>query len=143
MTWERYVKKANEASDDGVWWHILMIVGTRPLTVDTGVEEPTDEQVVKAVAKQVLDLDIDFEKGRIIWGVPPYKVKGTEAVLKPGSSFTMYSKDGIEVKDWKPVFDKVIIQELTDGIRDITSGGWWFDCGKASVYVTAQLSFKK
>lgn len=143
MAWEKYVKKANEASDDDLWWHILMIVGTHPLTLDTGTEEPTKEQVVKAMAKQVLDLDVAFEKGRVIWGVPPYKVKGTEAVLKPGSSFTMYSKDGIKVKDWKPVFDKVIIQELTDGIRDIVSGGWWLDCGKASVYVTAQLSFKK
>ena len=143
MAWKEYIKKANEASDEALRWHILMIVGTRPLAVDTGVEEPTDEQVVKAMAKEVLDLDVDFEKGRIIWGVPPYKVKGAEATLKPGSSFTMYSKDGIKVKEWTPVFDKVIIQELTDGIRDIASGGWWLDCGKASVYVTAQLSFKK
>ena len=143
MAWKEYIKKANEASDDDLRWHILMIVGTRPLTFDTGVEKPTDEQVVKAMAKKVLDLDVDFEKGRIIWGGPPYKVKGTEATLTPGSSFTMYSKDGIKVKDWKPVFDKVINEETTNGIRDITSGGWWVDCGKASVYVTAQLSFKK
>ena len=143
MAWKEYIKKANEASDDDLRWHILMIVGTRPLTFDTGVEKPTDEQVVKAMAKKVLDLDVDFEKGRIVWGVPPYKVKGTEATLTPGSSFTMYSKDGIKVKDWKPVFDKVINEETTNGIRDITSGGWWVDCGKASVYVTAQLSSKK
>ena len=143
MAWEKYVKKANEASDDDLWWHILMIVGTRPLTLDAGTEEPTKEQVAKAMAKQVLDLDVDFEKGRIIWGVPPYKVKGAEAILKPGSSFTMYSQDGIKVKDWKPVFDKVINQELTNGIRDIVSGGWWLACGKAPVYATAQLSFKK
>lgn len=143
MAWDEYVKKANEASEDGMFWHILMIVGTRPLTVDTGVENPSDKQVVKAMAKEVLGLDIDFQEGRVIWGIPPYKVKGTEAVFKPGASFTMDDRDGIEVKNWAPVFDKVINEEVTNGIRDTVLGGWWMDCGKASVYVRARLDFRR
>lgn len=143
MVWEKYIQKANEASDDDMFWKILMIVGTRPLTVDTGVENPTDEQVVKAMAKEALGLDIDFQEGRVLWGVPAYKVKGTEATLKPGSSFSMYTKDGIKAKDWAPVFDKIIIDELTNGVRDTMQGGWWCDCGKASVYVTARFDFSR
>ena len=143
MIWGKYIEKANKATDDDVFWHIQMIVGTRPLTVDTGVENPTDKQVVKAMAKEVLGLDIEFQEGRILWGVPSYKVKGTEATLKPGSSFTMYDSDGIKAKNWAPVFDKVINEEVTNGIRDIMQGGWWVDCGKASVYVSARFDFKK
>lgn len=143
MAWDKYVKRANEASDDDMFWKILMIVGTRPLVVDTGVENPTDKQVVKAMAKEVLGIDIDFQEGRSLWGVPSYKIKGTEATLKPGSSFSMYIKDGIKAKDWAPVFDKIIIDELTDGVMDTMQGGWWVDCKKASVYVSARFDFSK
>lgn len=144
MVWGKYIEKANKAADNDVFWHILMIVGTRPLTVDTGVENPTDKQVVKAMAKEVLGLDIDFQEGRSLWGVPSYKVKGAEATLKPGSSFSMYSSsDGIEVKDWAPVFDKIINEEVTNGVRDTVQGGWWVDCKKASVYVSARFDFSR
>lgn len=143
MVWGKYIEKANKATDDDMFWKILMIVGTRPLTVDTGVENPTDKQVVKAMAKEVLGIDIDFQEGRVLWGVPSYKVKGAEATLKPGSSFSMYIKDGIKAKDWAPVFDKVINEEVTNGITDIMLGGWWVDCKKASIYVTARFDFSR
>ena len=143
MVWGKYIEKANKAVDDDMFWHIQMIVGTRPLTVDTGVENPTDKQVVKAMAKEALGIDVDFQEGRNLWGVPSYKVKGAEATLKPGSSFTMYDRDGIKAKDWAPVFDKVINEEVTNGIRDIMLGGWWVDCKKASVYVSARFDFSK
>lgn len=143
MVWDKYIEKANRASDDDMFWKILMIVGTRPLTVDTGVENPTDKQVVKAMAKEVLGLDIDFKEGRNIWGVPSYKVKGAEATLKPGSSFTMYDSDGIKAKDWAPVFDKVINEEVSNGVQDIVQGGRWADCKKASVYISARFDFSR
>jgi hypothetical protein len=55
----------------------------------------------------------------------------------------MYDSDGIKAKNWAPVFDKVINEEVANGLRNILLGGWWLDCGKASVYVIARFEFKK
>ena len=91
-------------------WDIRVQVLTTPLFVKCDLADGKfdSKKCGEAVAHVALGLEMDAEKGALDWPNLFLIETSQNGVEIPAGGYLRISSDGAKVKDWKPLFDKLL-----------------------------------